>query len=221
MATFHPKVRGTWNLHAALPKDVDFFIMLSSVVAVIGNVSQANYAAGNTYMDAFAHYRRSLGLSAVSINAGLVSDSDHTIAGTEMEDYLDRFSHMAAVSTNLEELDIGIVAALRGCTTDGSEVPPQLVFGINDMLRREGPVVDQWARDAKFNHRVVLKSDAKLDELVDAGPSVSDLLQAATSLTEAAQLVQDTLRRLLAPGLGVQAADINPERPLYDMGGKC
>ncbi|KAI1171815.1 lovastatin nonaketide synthase [Nemania sp. FL0916] len=218
MTAFNPKVSGTWNLHAALPKDVDFFIMLSSVVAVMGNVSQSNYAAGNTYMDAFAHYRRSLGLSAVSINAGLVSDSDHTIAGTEMKDYLDRFSHMAAVSTTLEELDIGITAALRGYTTDGSEVPPQLVFGINDMLRREGPVVDQWARDAKFNHRVALKADTTLDEQVDAGPNVSELLQAAASLAEAAQLVQDILKRLLAPGLGVQTSDINPERPLYDMG---
>ncbi|KAI1827688.1 lovastatin nonaketide synthase [Xylaria intraflava] len=218
MTALNPKVRGTWNLHAAAPKDVDFFIMLSSVVAVIGNVSQANYAAGNTYMDAFAHYRRSLGLSAVSINAGLVSDSDHTIAGTDMEDYLDRFSHMAAVSTTLGELDIGITAALRGSTTDGSEVPPQFVFGINDALRREGPVVDQWTRDAKFNHRVALKSDVTLDEQVDAGPNISDLLQAATSLAEAALVVQDTLKRLLAPGLGVQVTDINPERPLYDMG---
>ncbi|KAI0867716.1 hypothetical protein GGS24DRAFT_262810 [Hypoxylon argillaceum] len=171
-------------------------------------------------MDAFAHYRRSLGLSAVSINAGLVSDPDHTIAGTEMESYLERFSHMAAVSTNLEQLDIGITAALRGSTTDGSEVPPQFVFGINDILRREDPVVDQWTRDAKFNHRVALKSEAKLDETVDAGPNVSDLLQSAASLTEAAQVVQDALKRWLAPDLGVQTTDINPKRPLYDMGGK-
>lgn len=36
---FRPKVDGTWNLHTRLPKDMDFFVMLSSVVSVIGNVS--------------------------------------------------------------------------------------------------------------------------------------------------------------------------------------
>ncbi|KAI1811935.1 ketoacyl-synt-domain-containing protein [Poronia punctata] len=218
---FEPKVRGTWNLHVAVPPDVDFFVMLSSVVAVIGNVSQANYAAGNTYMDALAHHRRSLGLAAVSINAGLVSDSDHTIAGTDMGDYLDRFSHMAAVSTDLEELDVGIAAALRGMTADGAVVPPQFVFGINDALRREGPVVDQWARDAKFHHRVAQNAEEGLehgDGETAAGPNVGGLLQAAASLAEAALVVQDAMKRLLAPGLGVETTDINPERPLYDMG---
>ncbi|KAI0406744.1 ketoacyl-synt-domain-containing protein [Xylaria palmicola] len=215
--TFDPKVRGTRNLHAALPRELDFFVMLSSVVAVIGNVSQANYAAGNTYMDAFAHYRRSLGLSAVSINAGLVSDSDHTIAGTDMEDYLDRFTHMAAVSTTLEELDIGITAALRGSTADGGSLPPQFVFGMNNELRREGPVVDQWTRDAKFNHRVASKGD-KTEGPMDAGQNIGELLKSAASIHDAAQVVQDTLKRLLAPGLGVETTDINAERPLYDMG---
>jgi KR domain len=39
-----------------LPPKMDFFIMLSSVSSIIGNVGQANYAAGNTFEDALAHY---------------------------------------------------------------------------------------------------------------------------------------------------------------------
>lgn len=44
----HPKVHGTWNLHTqfAQANFLDFFVMLSSAVAVAGNASQANYAAG-------------------------------------------------------------------------------------------------------------------------------------------------------------------------------
>lgn len=215
---FDPKVRGTWNLHTVLPLDMKFFIMLSSVVGVIGNVSQANYAAGNTYMDGLAHYRRSIGLPAISINAGLVSDSDHTIDGTNMEDYLDRFTHMANISTTLEELDIGLIGAMRGTTADGKPIPPQFVFGMTDTLRREGPVVDQWAKDRKFDHRVAI--DERSSDPERTGPSISEALSASTSIQEASQVVRDTLKQLLAPGLGVQPVDIDDDKPLYDIGGK-
>jgi NADP-dependent 3-hydroxy acid dehydrogenase YdfG len=66
-----PKVDGTWNLHRSLP-NLEFFIMLSSVCGVRGNPSQANYAAGSSFQDAFARYRRSQGLAAVSIDLGPV-----------------------------------------------------------------------------------------------------------------------------------------------------
>lgn len=41
-----PKVQGSWNLHELLPRDLDFFVMLSSATGVLGNRSQGNYAAG-------------------------------------------------------------------------------------------------------------------------------------------------------------------------------
>jgi hypothetical protein len=70
-SALRPKVDGTWNLHRSLP-NLDFFIMLSSMCGVRGSTSQANYAAGSTFQDAFARYRRSQGLAAVSIDLGPV-----------------------------------------------------------------------------------------------------------------------------------------------------
>ncbi|KAK3606687.1 hypothetical protein CHS0354_014758, partial [Potamilus streckersoni] len=66
-----PKVKGTWNLHLCtthLP--LDYFVMHSSIVSVLGNAGQANYAAANAFMDSMAHYRKSLGLCGQSINWG-------------------------------------------------------------------------------------------------------------------------------------------------------
>ncbi|KAK3400724.1 hypothetical protein B0T20DRAFT_390600 [Sordaria brevicollis] len=72
-----PKVKGTWNLHnAAIEQGItlDFFTMLSSVSGIIGNKGQANYAAANTFLDAFASYRRGLGLRANSVDLGVIED---------------------------------------------------------------------------------------------------------------------------------------------------
>ncbi|XP_045200784.2 uncharacterized protein LOC123554598 [Mercenaria mercenaria] len=69
-----PKILGTWNLHSVTEDmNLDFFVMHSSVAGVMGNAGQCNYAAGNTFQDAVAHYRKSLGLSGMSINWSALS----------------------------------------------------------------------------------------------------------------------------------------------------
>jgi hypothetical protein len=71
-----PKVAGAWNLHVATRKQpLDFFVLFSSIVAIAGTPGQGNYAAANAFLDAFAHYRRSLGLPALSVNWGAWADT--------------------------------------------------------------------------------------------------------------------------------------------------
>jgi acyl transferase domain-containing protein len=66
-----PKVLGTWILHE-LTRDLplDFFLMFSSIASVWGAKGQGHYAAANHFLDAFAHYRRALGLPALSVDWG-------------------------------------------------------------------------------------------------------------------------------------------------------
>ncbi len=52
-----PKVRGTWALARALgDRRLDFFVLFSSTVALTGGLGQVDYAAGNAYLDGFAHH---------------------------------------------------------------------------------------------------------------------------------------------------------------------
>ncbi|MBE9062910.1 type I polyketide synthase [cf. Phormidesmis sp. LEGE 11477] len=73
------KVTGTWNLHH-ITKDIklDHFVMFSSVAALLGSAGQANYAAGNSFLDTIAHYRRQQGLPALSINWAAWENSSMT-----------------------------------------------------------------------------------------------------------------------------------------------
>ncbi|PYH85776.1 KR-domain-containing protein [Aspergillus uvarum CBS 121591] len=68
------KVQGTWSLHNALPSDLDFFILISSCSGICGQWGQANYAAANTYLDAFVQYRHHYGLPASVIDLGVMGD---------------------------------------------------------------------------------------------------------------------------------------------------
>ncbi|XP_054621997.1 uncharacterized protein pks1 [Dunckerocampus dactyliophorus] len=83
LKVLQPKVSGALNLHhATLSKNLDFFVCYSSISSVIGNEAQSNYAAANSFLDAFCHYRRNLGLAGQSINwgplnLGLLFDKHH------------------------------------------------------------------------------------------------------------------------------------------------
>ncbi len=70
-----PKVLGGWHLHrATADRDLEFFILFSSRVGVMGNPGQANHASANAFLDQLAGHRRALGLPGQSIAWGAWSE---------------------------------------------------------------------------------------------------------------------------------------------------
>jgi acyl transferase domain-containing protein/acyl carrier protein len=84
-----PKVLGTWLLHNhCMHRSLDFFMMLSSISSLVGNIGQANYAAANAFLDHFAHYRRALGLAAVTVNWGALAEAGVAARNQALEQML-------------------------------------------------------------------------------------------------------------------------------------
>jgi len=66
-----PKAYGAWHLHrATVAEPLDWFCSFSSAAALLGSPGQGAYAAANSWLDGFTHWRRSQGLPATSIAWG-------------------------------------------------------------------------------------------------------------------------------------------------------
>jgi acyl transferase domain-containing protein/surfactin synthase thioesterase subunit/acyl carrier protein len=66
---FEPRVYGSWLLHAHTKTlELDFFILKSSLLSLLGSAGQGNYTASSAFLDALAAHRRSADLPARTIN---------------------------------------------------------------------------------------------------------------------------------------------------------
>ncbi|QWP74771.1 HSAF biosynthetic non-ribosomal peptide synthetase/polyketide synthase [Lysobacter sp. K5869] len=68
---YEPKVIGGWLLHKHLAdQPLDHFVLFASIASIVTTAGQANYAAGNAFLDALAHHRRAQGLPALAVDWG-------------------------------------------------------------------------------------------------------------------------------------------------------
>ncbi|MER8188599.1 type I polyketide synthase, partial [Kitasatospora sp. NPDC094015] len=65
------KAAGARHLDELLDRELDAFVLFSSIAGVWGSSNHAAYSAGNAYLDALAEHRRSRGLGATTVDWGV------------------------------------------------------------------------------------------------------------------------------------------------------
>lgn len=180
------KVSGAWNLHNALIRTpLDFFVVLSSVAGIIGNRGQAAYAAANTFLDAFTHFRRSKGLPATSLDLTAVSGIGYLAENAAKQSEV--LKNLAGNTMGESEVLALVEAAMTGDAeqTCGGQCITGLDF-------EDGSCLPYYASDAKFSHL----REAALAKAIDANPSlaladvpIGQRLRKAADFEEAQEIV--------------------------------
>ena len=106
-----PEVQGTWNLHHVFKDSPqDFFVLFSSFSGIVGHYGQANYAAANTFLDAFTQYRHQQGLPASVLDIGVVEDVGFVSQNVEVQQHFKAMSiHSLHESDLLDSLHLAIL----------------------------------------------------------------------------------------------------------------
>ncbi|MEZ0095634.1 acyl transferase domain-containing protein/D-arabinose 1-dehydrogenase-like Zn-dependent alcohol dehydrogenase/acyl carrier protein/thioesterase domain-containing protein [Streptacidiphilus sp. EB129] len=209
-----PKSAGALHLDELLAdRELDAFVMFSSIAALWGSGGQAAYAAGNAVLDALALDRRARGLAATSVQWGAWAGSGMAADEASREALLRRGIRALAPDAAL--------AALRGAVGGGGAV-----VAIADV---------DWARFAPAFTALRpsplltgLPEVASLQAAQDASPAAAGAGGAGGALRErlarldgdrARAVLLDLVRAEAAAVLGhAGAAAVDPGRPFRELG---
>jgi hypothetical protein len=149
----HAKVQGTWNVHRAsqeLHKPLDFFTMLSSTSGIVGNKGQANYAAANTFLDAFASYRQTLGLRANTVDLGLIEDVGYVAEqDSGLEVRFDKRQWTPIDETMLRKILTYSILQQDATSPLNADSSSEMITGVGFPLPRDG---SELANEPRFSY---------------------------------------------------------------------
>lgn len=109
-----PKVLGTLNLHIVTRNhQLDFFFLQSSITSIIGAPGQSNYGAANSFLDAFAKWRRSNNLPAQAVNWGALE-----VGMAANKDFIDNFERRGYHLLSIPEMHSSFQQAVMQNSTE-------------------------------------------------------------------------------------------------------
>lgn len=208
----NPKIRGSQNLHDFFQRTsdkLDFFVMLSSLGGILGNVSQSNYAAGNTFQDSLAHHRASHGLPALTINVGHVVDAGW-VAQNQEKVVVSRGVLAMAKEIRVKDLNALIEYHVRARSTGSDNVVPQIAIGLEEYP----------AYDARFSHvGASLAGTSPTQGPQDQTQSVSEQIAATgRDSVQMLSIILEAFKQKLGRSLALKVEDVREDDTIAGHG---
>ena len=209
-----PKVKGSLNLHhATLGHSLDFFLCFSSILAIIGFPSEANYSAANGFMDHFITWRHKQNLPGASMNIGVVADAGLVAESEGMKAGMQRM-RMDTISE--DELFFQFEHAIL------SQYPAQDANGIIDHQILSG--INVSSRDPFWSSKPLFRrlyANVTADGAAagsGANKDLKSLLRAAESPEKMNEILAKAFVEKVSSSLSIASADIHIGLPLASYG---
>ncbi|MBS1693354.1 MAG: type I polyketide synthase [Actinobacteria bacterium] len=196
-----PKAQGAMNLHT-LTRDLDFFVLYSSISSLFGNPGQGNYVAANSVLDALGTLRRRRGLPASVIQWGVLGETGIVARDANTARHLE---HMGLTAISIDDALLALGEVLQ--------------HDIDRLTLMEA----DWPRFAAAlpamagRCRVALLADAEHGGDANGGATVIDLF---AGLADEARRERITalLGEIIAGVMGMDEPDFPLSQPLHEVG---
>ncbi|VUC24070.1 unnamed protein product [Clonostachys rosea] len=219
-AVLLPKIPGTWNLHNVLPREMDFFVILSSLGGMMGSSGQSQYNGASTFQDAFARHKWSLGEKCVSIDVGVVGDVGYV---AEHSDVAKRWGRKGLQVLGEKEIHSLVDWACDPKREFPTSWSTQIITGAGRLAGRQADNDDLLPH---LNRRLYspLLQESRFVQSNAATQSVAQkvnygaLLCEAQSIEEAGKIIATGVTSFLSNALCVPVEDIDTARTVHSYG---
>ncbi len=200
-----PKVLGGWNLHReTLGRELDHFVLFSSLSSIFGHAGQANYSAANAMLDGLAHYRRNQALPALVVNWGHLGEVGYL---AERQQLGERLQRQGVLSFTVRQATDCLEYAMQ------TQARQLSVLRMDWSIWRGLGVTDRVSN--RFAHLLRNKNPGTIAE--DLQHVSVDQLR-STSLSDRSGLVDRLLRGKSSSLLGIPASEIDASVSLLELG---
>lgn len=198
-----PKVQGAWNLHQLTKEQpLDFFVLFSSAASLLGSLGQGNYCAANAFLDSLAHYRNAIGLPALSINWGPVSQ-----VGLAAQSKADTKIEQKGIEAIAPEKMLQVLERLMNSSAvEVGVIPIQRFAKLSSYI--ESPFFIRLTREDESENL----QPSSLPQ-----PNILEKLQ-QTSTSERSSFLITHIQNQVGKALGLNPYELDVQQPLINMG---
>lgn len=204
---FAAKVAGSWHLHE-LTKDLplDFFVLFSSAVSLLGSAGQVSYVAACAFEDGLASYRRALGLPALSIDWGPWAETGAATRGTIRQRVQSQGFQLIQPERGLR-----VLQDLLGQDRTRTGVLSANWRQFSDSLPRRSALLSELTLQAEITSPGVPRKPGQTQDLLQ------QFNQAAPGKRR--KLLMEYVQRQAVKVLGLDSTQyLDPKQPLSDLG---